>query len=134
MGDDGVIKPETFLQGLSPGILGPMSDMSQLDRCTHVYENWRHSANRLANQPNGVRRASYIDIMRLSSCYDSFWAKCLLMGTWSPYANPVQFPSNKHQAFVGWPTADTFASDGHAGEFIFVVHVYGGRPNGEHGN
>ena len=92
-GDDGVISPETFLQGLSPGILGPMSDTSQLDRCTHVYANWRHAANRLANQPNAVWIASYIDIMRLSSCYDSFWAKCLLMGTCSPYANPVQLPS-----------------------------------------
>jgi hypothetical protein len=23
-----------------------------------------------------------------------FWAKCLLMGTWAPHANPAQFPSS----------------------------------------
>jgi hypothetical protein len=121
MGDDGVIKPETFLQGLSPGILGPMSDTSQLDRCTHVYENWRHSANRLANQPNAVWIASYIDIMRLSSCYDSFWAKCLLMGTWCPYANPVQFPSTFSQMvsifnfLVPYPESKTYLARSAAG-------------------
>jgi hypothetical protein len=93
MGDDGITFQETFLQNLSSGLMGPMADTSQLDRCTHLFENWRHAANRLANAPNSTWIASYIDIMRLSSCYDSFWAKCLLMGTCSPHANPVQFPS-----------------------------------------
>jgi hypothetical protein len=93
MSADGSLSLVTELPPLSPGILGPMADTSQLDRCTHLFENWRHSANRLSNKKDAPWIASYIDIMRLTSCYDSFWAKCLLMGTWSPHANPVQFPS-----------------------------------------
>ena len=72
MGDDGNTFQETFLQDLSKGLMGPMADTSQMDRCTHLFENWRHAANRLANDPNSPWIASYIDIMRLSSCYDSW--------------------------------------------------------------
>ena len=118
---DGTQHQETMLPTLSAGIMGPMSDTSQFERCTHVFENWRHSANRLTHNDRAVWIVSFIDIMRLSSCFDSFWAKCLLMGTWAPHANPAQFPSSFTQMvsvfnfLVPYPESKTFLARSAAG-------------------
>jgi hypothetical protein len=69
---DGTQHQETLLPTLSAGIMGPMLDTSQFEQCTHVFENWRHLANRLTHHNTAVWIVSFIDIMRLSSCFDSF--------------------------------------------------------------
>ena len=60
--------------------------------------------------------------MRLSSCFDSFWVKRLLMGTWAPHANPAQFPSSFTQMvsvfnfLVPYPESKTILARSEAGQ------------------